>query len=125
MKNVQLHMSGTYLKPLTKHQCLCVWYKYLYIFRRFLVLHNICFSSPVENKNWNLMLKFNYDDPYWRFFGNGFSIFSNIAWLSSGRMFLVIEVSHRICFNAQLGADAVNLVAGEKPADVYSGIATR
>lgn len=29
-----------------------------------------------------------------------------------------------ICF-IQLGAAAVNLVAGEKPADVYSGIAAR
>lgn len=29
------------------------------------------------------------------------------------------------CVNLQLGAAAVNLVAGEKPADVYSGIAAR
>lgn len=29
------------------------------------------------------------------------------------------------CLFCQLGAAAVNLVAGEKPADVYSGIADR
>lgn len=30
-----------------------------------------------------------------------------------------------LCLFCQLGAAAVNLVAGEKPADVYSGIADR
>lgn len=34
-----------------------------------------------------------------------------------------LELTTSACF--QLGAAAVNLVAGEKPADVYSGIAAR
>lgn len=36
-------------------------------------------------------------------------------------MLFVIDIP----FNLQIGAESVNLIAGDKPADVYSGIAAR
>lgn len=53
------------------------------------------------------------------------TVFPSLVIYHPAEWFLFIEVSHQNCLIVQLGAAAVNLVVGEKPADVYSGIATR
>lgn len=58
-----------------------------------------------------------HDENYWLSLKT-FEIFSDLIQL----LYFSAEIINSI---SQLGAAAVNLVAGEKPADVYSGIANR